>query len=138
MDNFLQTYTSLNHSNLHLLDTMYTDDVTFTDPIHSIKGLPALIAYFEVLYQNINSIEFRFTDPVREGDVGYVQWIMTFSHPKLKKGKLIDVPGASFLKFHHSDKVLFHHDHFDLGCMLYEHIPLFGKVISSIKKRVAT
>ncbi len=138
METFLQTYTSLNHSNLHLLGSIYTDDVIFIDPVHSLKGLPQLTAYFEVLYRNINSIKFSFTDPIRDGDVGYVQWIMTYSHPRIQKGNLIDVPGVSFLKFHASGKVNYHRDQFDLGCMLYEHLPVLGRVISTVKRRLGS
>ena len=138
METFLQTYTSLNHSNLHLLGSIYTDDVIFIDPVHSIKGLPQLTAYFEALYRNISSIEFSFTDPIREKDIGYVQWTMTYSHPRIQKGNLIDVPGVSFLKFHASGKVNYHRDQFDLGCMLYEHLPVLGRVISTVKGRLGS
>ncbi len=138
METFLQTYTSLNHSNLHLLGSIYTDDVIFIDPVHSIKGLQQLTAYFEALYQNINSIEFSFSYQMREGDVGYVQWTMTYSHPRVQKGHLIELPGVSFLKFHDSGKVNYHRDQFDLGCMLYEHLPVLGRIISTVKRRMGS
>lgn len=138
MENFLQTYTKLNRSNLHLLSSIYTEDILFKDPAHSIEGLPQLLAYFEALYQNIHSIEFSFTHPIRANDIAYVQWIMKFSHPKLKKGDNIEVPGMSFLKFHKSGKVTYHQDQFDLGCMLYEHLPLLGRAITAVKRRLGS
>ncbi len=138
MDHFLKTYTALNHSNLHLLDTIYTEDIYFVDPAHAFQGLAKLTAYFQALYANLNAIEFNFTDPLKHGDIAYVQWNMAFSHPKLQRGKVIEVPGATFLRFHSSGKVSYHRDHFDLGCMLYEHLPVLGKIISGVKRRLGS
>ena len=136
MEKFLQTYTILNRSNLHLLSSIYTEDIIFIDPAHRIEGLPGLSAYFEALYQNINSIDFAFTDPLQVKDLAYVQWTMSFSHPKLKKGDVIKIPGMSFLKFHSSGKVTYHRDQFDLGSMLYEHLPVLGQVVNMVKRRL--
>ena len=138
MEKFLQTYTELNRSNLHLLSSIYTEDILFIDPAHRIEGLSKLTAYFEALYQNINSINFAFTHPLQVDDIAYVQWAMTFSHPKLKKGDTIKVPGMSFLKFHGSGKVMHHRDQFDLGSMLYEHLPVFGQIINVVKRRLGS
>ncbi len=138
MRKFLECYTRLNGENLNLLNDMYSSDVTFIDPAHTINGRENLTKYFENLYANIQSIAFDFRNPLQNGNSGYVQWMMTFSHPRLNGGEDICVDGATFLRFRGDGKVCFHQDHFDLGSMLYQHIPVLGRLIQSLKRRLGT
>lgn len=138
MDQFLETYQSLNRANLDLLGSLYTEDIRFIDPVHEVEGLIRLTEYFSSLYQNIDSIHFHFNHQLRQGSEGYVQWQMTFSHPRLKRGQDITVPGASYLNFVDSGKVCLHRDYFDLGVMLYEQLPVLGTIVSTIKRRLTS
>ena len=61
---------------------------------------------------------------------------MTAKHPKFLKGQSVRVEGASFLKTRNG-KIYYHRDYFDMGSLLYEHLPLLGKIIQKIKQRVA-
>jgi len=136
MDNFLKTYQWLNADNLELLDEIYSEHVRFVDPAHEISGLGRLREYFAGLYANVTSIEFDFLREMRVGDEGYVQWRMTFSHRRLRGGRPVVVEGASYLQFDVTGKVSFHRDYFDLGAMLYEHLPVLGRVIGHLKRRL--
>jgi ketosteroid isomerase-like protein len=136
MDNFLKTYQRLNAGNLELLDDIYSDNVRFVDPAHEIEGLDQLRKYFAGLYANVTSIDFAFLREMRLGDEGYVQWRMTFSHRRLKGGRPVKVEGATYLQFDLTGKVCFHRDFFDLGEMLYEHLPLLGSVVVALKRRL--
>jgi ketosteroid isomerase-like protein len=133
MEKFLHTYKNLDSGNLHTLRSIYRDDIQFIDPAHEIQGIENLQEYFTSLYANISSIRFDFKEPVSSGNTSYVRWLMTFSHPKLAGNRAIAVDGVSYLEADDS-LVYFHRDYFDLGSMLYEHIPVLGRLISSIKK----
>ena len=138
MNDFLEVYRSLSIENLHRLDQIYTADIHFVDPAHEIKGIENLRSYFEKLYANVKSVEFEFLDPFRSEDRGYVQWTMNFSHPRLSGGRNITVPGSSFLRFTKTHKVFSHRDYFDLGSMLYQHIPVLGGIVKSINRRLGS
>lgn len=136
LEKFLKTYTELNANNLQLLADIYTEDVRFIDPAHEIRSLVRLTDYFASLYSNISFIQFQFSDHQRVAEQGYVQWQMNFSHPRLKGGRAITVDGASYFRFNDNGKVYFHRDYFDLGAMLYEQLPLLGRIIIAVKKRL--
>lgn len=136
MDKFFSLYQDLNSTNLHLLSQIYRADIQFIDPAHEINGLKNLTHYFSSLYQNLDSIDFIFHDVVQQAGSCYVQWDMTFCHGRLSRGNPITVSGATFLRFDDDDKVFYHRDYFDLGTMLYEYIPLLGRIITSIKTRL--
>ena len=138
MEQFLKVYQDLKLENIESIEEIYSQDIHFIDPAHEIEGLAALRDYFENLYKNIDHIHFDFLHPARIENEGYVQWTMTFSHPRIKGGQNISVPGTSFLKFSSDNKVYFHRDYFDLGSMLYQHLPLLGAVVKSINRRLGT
>ena len=138
MQTFIDTYTSLNKDNLELLGKIYSNDIVFKDPAHEIHGLVNLKRYFESLYTNCNSVVFSFSHHQLVENDGFIQWEMSFSHPKLRSGKIIAVPGVSRIHFNNHGKVDYHRDFFDLGGMLYEHIPLLGRIISAVKRRLGS
>ena len=138
MQKFLDLYQALNRENVHRIDEIYTEDIHFIDPAHAIRGLENLRTYFEHLYANVEQSYFDFIDPLVEGDRGFVRWSMQFSPPRLKRGQTIIVPGSSFLQFFIDGKVCFHQDYFDLGSMLYKHLPIIGFMVKSINRRLGT
>ncbi|WP_028583822.1 nuclear transport factor 2 family protein [Desulfogranum mediterraneum] len=137
MDHFIATYQQLDGSNLASLATIYSPDIHFIDPVHEIHGLAPLTAYFAGLYREIRAIEFSCSHQLQLGLEGYLQWQLSFSHSRLARGRPVLVQGASYLRFQSGGKVELHRDYFDLGAMLYEQLPLLGRVITTIKGRLA-
>lgn len=135
---FKSLYDNLNRNTLtaNLLAEVYADDVVFEDSLHRIHGLPALLEYFEKMYENVESIAFEWQDTALNETGGFIRWIMMFRHPRLNKGKTIEVAGVSYLGTR-KGKVIEHRDFFDAGEMLYERVPALGAVIRTLKKRVA-
>ncbi|MGX9462309.1 nuclear transport factor 2 family protein [Shewanella sp. A14] len=137
IDNFINMYQQLNKDNLYLLRQVYRDDIHFRDPMHQVSGIKALTQYFANMYLNVTHIKFDIKEVVvcNNNAQAALYWTMTYSHPKLNKGQLINVDGMSQLKF--EDKIYSHRDYFDVGQMLYEQIPFLGGLIGILKKRAA-
>jgi ketosteroid isomerase-like protein len=136
IDAFIDMYQKLNKDNLSMLAQVYRDDIRFQDPMHHVEGIEALTDYFANMYQNVTHIEFDIKEVVISADKqqAALYWTMSYSHPKLSKGQLINVEGMSQLKF--SAKIFAHRDYFDLGQMLYEQVPFLGGLIGLLKNRV--
>ena len=49
---------------------------------------------------------------------------------------VITLDGTTQLKVE-DEKIIYHKDYYDLGEMVYEHIPLLGSIIKMIKRRLA-
>jgi len=136
LNKFMSVYQTLSIDNLELLESIYDKDITFIDPIHQIQGLDALQQYFQGLYQNLSSCHFEIDNVISQPNQAAIYWQMTYQHPKLNKGQLVSVYGSSQLMAK-DGKVIYHRDFLDLGSMLYEQLPLLGKIIQWIKKRAA-
>lgn len=134
--NFIDNYSELSTDNLELLENIYHKDITFIDPLHKVQGFDNLQRYFDGLYQSLASCCFTIEHIFQSNNEAAVYWSMSYQHPKLNAGKLITVQGHSHIKGN-NDKVIYHRDYLDAGAMLYEHIPLIGRVIQWIKVKAA-
>lgn len=134
--NFVSGYQSLTVNNLDLLESIYHQDVTFIDPLHKVEGFAALEQYFTHLYQHLSSCEFVINSIISEEHEAAIYWQMSYRHPRLNKGEMVRVCGSSHIKGE-QDKVIYHRDYLDLGAMLYEQLPFFGRLIKWIKSKAA-
>ena len=132
---FARQFAELNKDNLQRLNELYATDVHFTDPLHDVKGIGHLRSYFSELYANVSELRFDFYgfDQIGEGE-GYLRWVMSYRHPRRAGGGLIRVDGCSHLLWR--DKVYRHRDYFDAGALLYEHVPVVGRAIAWLKRRM--
>ncbi|MBN1956858.1 MAG: nuclear transport factor 2 family protein [Desulfuromonadales bacterium] len=138
LEHFKTVYQELNRDSLDKLESIYAPDIHFIDPAHRIKGFESLSSYFSSLYQNLDSIIFTFETEIVSGNHVVLTWSMKFSHPRIAKGRPVCVEGCSWLEFNNDGKVIFHRDYFDMGAMLYEHLPLLGRIITKIKRGLGT
>ena len=100
LDNFAREFATLDRHNLDRLEQLYSDDIQFTDPLHEVQGLAQLRGYFAELYANVRELRFEFhgSDLCAEGQ-GYLRWTMSYRHPRLNGGGLIQVAGCSYLQW---------------------------------------
>ncbi|WP_232525226.1 nuclear transport factor 2 family protein [Motilimonas pumila] len=136
--NFCELYQKLNKDNVDQVSDLYSEHTTFIDPMHEVHGLAALKRYFSSLYLNLNSCQFVIEQVIESDNKVCLVWVMSFSHAKIKNGKMIKVPGCSHLEIDQDGKISFHRDYFDVACMIYEHVPILGGAIRYIKRRAAS
>lgn len=137
MDKIMDFYDDFKLENIDQLSDIYTDDVTFTDPIHQVQSLDDLQTYFKHTMENVEYCHFAFTERAFSGDWLFLAWQMRFVHEKLADGRELVLPGVS--QFHIRDgKVAEQQDHYDLGAMLYEHIPVLGYFIKKVRDRLVS
>lgn len=136
LQNFIAVYSELSTDNLMLLEKIYHPEVEFVDPIHSVHGMAALLDYFSNLYQQLLSCDFVIEHVLEGESEAAIYWTMTFRHKQLNGAAPISVQGHSRIRAQ-DNKVIYHRDYLDVGAMLYEHIPLLGSIITTIKRRAA-
>lgn len=129
-------YRSFDSATWQRARNVYHPQAVFTDPIHRIEGLSSIETYFRQMSENLISCEFEFTHSLEQGDEAFLRWIMRFRHPKLNAGAEIAMPGISRLRFS-GDKVIEHEDCYDMGAMVYEHVPVLGRIVRWLRTRLA-
>ncbi|WP_088332126.1 nuclear transport factor 2 family protein [Lacimicrobium sp. SS2-24] len=133
---FRAFYENLHLASLDALPDVYAEDIRFVDPVDEHQGITALHDYFANLLDNCHDCRFAIHMAQLKDNGGFVTWTMTFSHPKIKSGQPICVDGCSEVRFDANRKIQFQQDYYDMGAMLYEHLPLLGSALKWIKRRL--
>ncbi|MES3008808.1 MAG: nuclear transport factor 2 family protein [Pseudomonadota bacterium] len=134
LNSFKAFYQNSDELHLEQIDALYTQDIEFRDPLHSILGILALKSYMKSLYANSRDIRFEYTDEQSGANWATISWVMHFRHPSLAGGRLISVRGITQIRF--TDRIFYHEDFYDLGAMIYQHIPVLGRIIAFINERI--
>ena len=127
-------YEQFDGNRLDQLDTVYTPDVEFRDPVHTMHGALALRRYLRKMASNLTHYHMRYLDEQVGPHSAFVSWEMDYRHPRLAGGRLLTLRGITHVKF--TDKVYYHEDCYDLGALLYEHVPLVGAATRLLKHRM--
>lgn len=135
VENFKALYQTFNSNTLLRLPWVYSPDIAFKDPIHQLQGLAALTAYFEEFCNPDTQCSFEFRNQLVSDGQAFFQWQMHYRHPSLKKGKMLTLDGGSLIKF--NSHIYYHEDFYDMGAMIYQHIPVLGWALKKVNARLA-
>lgn len=135
----IASYACFDPESVETIGSLYHPNVVFIDPVKQIEGQAALVEYFTAMAAGLTECRFHFNEVICDyrGEAIHqaaLFWDMHYSHPKIRSGKLLHLPGSSHIKF--ADSIYYHRDYYDLGQMLYEHLPLLKTAIGHIKKRL--
>lgn len=138
---FRDLYKELSALHLDQLEVVYHPDVVFVDPVVTHTGLQSVKLYFARLLDNAQSCEFAIHSILKcatnEDNIdNIVTWTMTLRTPKLNRGKTVTIEGTSLLRIE-DDRIIYHRDYYDVGAMVYENVPVIGRVIKYIKRNMA-
>jgi len=132
----VEFYDEFKTEKLDELSEIYHEDVTFADPIHQVESRAELKDYFKDIMTNVEQCHFAFTDQAYRNGKLFLAWQMRMQHPKLANGREIVMPGVS--QFELSDnKIAAQRDHYDMGAMVYEHVPVIGYLVKKVKSRLS-
>ncbi|WP_369788675.1 nuclear transport factor 2 family protein [Rouxiella sp. WC2420] len=129
-------YRNMDSASLSQLPDIYHSQTVLVDPVGRHEGLPALKHYFEQLLAQTEYCRFDIQQTLTQDDEAVLFWRMTYAHPRLRKGQELTLDGTSHLRFS-ENRVIYQRDFYDMGAMLYEHIPLLGSVVRAVKSRLA-
>jgi ketosteroid isomerase-like protein len=131
---FRRLFNNLYAGNLAELGSVYSNKVRFTDPFTTVHGIDELTEYFSGAYANVISCDFVFADPVISGEDVCIPWVMHLQHKRIRKGKVVVVDGISQLVIR-DGRVISHRDYFDVGQLLYENLPVMGRLIRWLRNQ---
>ncbi|KEF32372.1 Putative transcriptional regulator [Marinobacter nitratireducens] len=132
LERFRKLFNELDRGNLNRLPEVYGENIEFKDPLGGATGLDELTHYFAHAYANAISCRFEFGDAIVNGPYAAIPWVMTLRHKRIRAGREIQVDGISQLKIDQG-RVVYHRDFFDAGQLLYENLPVVGRVVRWVK-----
>ncbi|MGQ8365045.1 nuclear transport factor 2 family protein [Glaciecola sp. 1036] len=136
LDKFSTFYSDLASMKVDKLSEIYSQNVVFADPVGRYEGISAVENYFTKLLKNAKYCEFDIHDKLSTTDGHHViTWTMKYISSRINNGKPVSVDGITWLETQ-DNKITLHRDYYDLGQMAYEHVPILGYFVKSVKRRI--
>jgi hypothetical protein len=130
VEQFKRLFQTFNSNTLIELPSLYAPEIVFKDPIHQLQGLTALRTYFKGFLNPAMQCKFEFTHQLLGQNEAFLQWQMHYQHTQLAGGKLLQLSGSTFIRF--GNQIFYHEDYYDMGAMIYQHIPVIGWAVKKI------
>lgn len=131
----IEFFEHLQPSDLERLVSVYTEDARFRDPFNRVQGLPAIRRIFEHMFATLEQPRFVILDVVVQDAQCFLTWNFRFGMKRLGRGEQC-IHGGSHLRFAHDGRVLQHRDYWDAAEELYEKLPLVGRLMRWLKRRL--
>lgn len=112
---------------------VYAPGAYLNDTLVGIDGSENIRAYFARTVDRARVLRVKFLDRARSGGDYYVRWIMTVEAGGLNGGKPVMSYGVTQFRFDNQGRVLIHKDFWDSGTGLYEHLPVLGRIVQSVR-----
>ena len=118
------------------IGSVYAETAILYDTLALHEGLDRIRPYFEATAKRAAGVRVGILDVLRKEDDFFVRWSMEIDWSAFKKGKTTRSYGMSHLRFNGEGRVILHFDFWDSAQGFFEHLPLLGRMIRAVKRRV--
>lgn len=133
--NYIAVFETLTPERLDELIGLCAEDVRFVDPFNNVRGRSRFRAVFAKMFADVADVSVQVTDWAVSGHTAYLRWKFAF-RPR-KSDRLWTIDGMSELHFDSAGSLRAHIDHWDAARQFYEKLPVIGRVLRWIRRRLA-
>lgn len=135
LENYKTLFENLTPDTLkHEFSNIFDPQVYFKDPFNEVRGLSDLQRVFSHMFSQLHEPEFRIHHTAGADKTGYLEWRFYF---KLKpQGEMQQINGMSKILINEQDKVMVHMDYWDSGEYVYQKVPILGRLVKLVAKRL--
>ena len=137
VDRFIELFGNLTAETVRAkAKSVYAPDAYFNDTLKTLIGAETIEAHLVRSAEAAEQITVDVVDVAEASGNYYLRWVMDVRFKSLKKGQVVRSIGVSHIRFNQAGQVVLHQDYWDAASGLFEHIPVLGWVLSSIKNRL--
>jgi len=133
LESYAEFLSSLNEKTVDRFTDYVVKDVLFRDPFNEVCGADRMMQIFTHMYRTIGSVKFDILHHAMMGDVGLLHWRFTST----LRGKPWSFEGMSHIRFDSDGRVVAHIDHWDAAREFYEHFPVVGWALKTIRRKIS-
>ncbi|QID17081.1 nuclear transport factor 2 family protein [Nitrogeniibacter mangrovi] len=134
VDAVVRFYERLTPATLADIRQVYAPDARFRDPFNDVIGVDHVERIFAHMFDQLTEPRFEITGCFAGDGEAMLRWCLRWGAP----GAAGCIEGASHLRFDGAGRVSHHRDYWDPAEHLYEALPIVGKLLRCIKRRLAT
>lgn len=126
-------YATLTPQSLARLADFYAPGARFVDPFNDVTGVDAIARIFRHMFATVEDPRFEVTSCLARDCEAMLAWTFRFGPGHARR----EIRGVTQLRFDAAGRVVEHIDHWDPARQLYEHLPLIGFILRTLRRRLS-
>jgi len=131
---YIDFFERMEPGSLASVDTYFVADAHFVDPFNDVRGSSAIRRVFEHMFANCVQPRFEVVECVGDHATVYLRWRFSFGAAAARR----QIDGVSRVQFAADGRALEHIDYWDPARQIYETIPLLGRLMRTLRRRLST
>ena len=111
---------------------IYAPDAAFTDPFNDVRGVESVRLVYEHMFASLVAPRFKVSTMVVESDQAFMTWSFDFR----LGAKPNSIVGCTHFRLDAAGRIILHRDYWDAAREVYEHVPLLGAVLRTLRRRL--
>ena len=111
---------------------IYAPDAAFTDPFNDVRGVESVRLVYEHMFASLVAPRFKVSTMVVESDQAFMTWSFDFR----LGAKPCSIVGCTHFRLDAAGRIILHRDYWDAAREVYEHVPLLGAVLRTLRRRL--
>ena len=137
IDQLIRAYEGLSPESVESLSDIYASDAYFKDPFNEVRGVDRILEIFHDMYRRIEQPRFVVHQWSGSAQDGFLVWDMRFVSRQMRGGPDQLIRGVTHIRFSDDGKVTYHRDYWDTGEELYVKLPVIGRLIAWLRRKLA-
>lgn len=133
---YVRLLEELKADSLDILAERLAPNARFADPIHDVTGRTEVLEVFGRMFDTVADLKFTVGDWAITGGKLLMVWRFEGTVPAFGD-RPWTVDGMSTVEFDESGQVLSHIDYWDAGRLVHERLPVWGALVSRVRRRLA-
>lgn len=127
-------FESLQPGTLDTIDLIYASDASFRDPFNDVCDVATIRAVYAHMFEALEHPRFEVIEIVEQERKVCLVWLFRFGW----RQKSFEIEGSTIFDLNADGLIARHRDYWDVAQGIYEHLPLLGSVLRTLRKRMAT
>jgi hypothetical protein len=115
---------------------VYAEQLHFSDTLALISSRDALQAYFDRLHNADTTVAVRVLSRQISDRNAYLVWEMTSTFAPVIATRRSHTIGMTHLRFNEAGQVILHQDFWDAAQGFYQHVPVLGAALRTVRGQV--
>lgn len=135
LDEMIPWFESLSKEKVDRVREFYAEDASFRDPFNDVRGRDAITRVFAHMFEQASDIRIEVHERFEKPDAAVITWTFWL---RPRGMALLQIPGATHLRFNERGLVIAHRDYWDVAEELYAKVPAFGALMRWLQRRLRT
>lgn len=127
----------LDEAGVERLRALAVPEMRFADPFNDVVGIDRVLAVLRLTWEHATEVRIEVLHWALAGQTAYYRWRFGFRPKGFGRNSDWRLDGVSEVRFDAAGRVLAHLDHWDAGQQFYGRLPLLGRLIALVRRRLA-